>query len=156
MSFVLTVCGSSYSITMGDGRLMNLETNLPAHERVLKVHRVNNNVCIGYTGNAIVAEAAFEKLSKYNVVKHNPRKIAELYIEKLKTFDLKGKGVRAIVSGKDKNNIFSVYGIDSSSENYYSNQYDVIPKNGTAILFACTNQSLVEPIIQKHLYNTMP
>lgn len=74
MSIVLCVCGSNFSITMGDGRLVRLEDNKPIHEKIQKVYKMNDGVSLGFVGDPIVAETALEKLQQYNLKKLSPEK----------------------------------------------------------------------------------
>ena len=85
MSFVLTVCGNNFSLTMGDGRLIRLKDKQVIDEKIQKVYKVKDGVCLGFAGNPVVAEIALNKMQQYNLKKLDPKKIKQLYIDKLKS-----------------------------------------------------------------------
>lgn len=155
MSFLLSVCGYNFSLNMSDGRMKNLATNSIEDENFQKVHKVNNNVCIGFTGDPIGAGLMLDELRFYDLSKMTLERIKRISIEKLKTLTLNHLGVKVIFSGKNKSNHFVTYTIDSKN-NFAEEKYVDIPQNGFAVVYSGTNEDILQGIVYKHIYATSP
>lgn len=69
MSFVLSVCGSNFSLMMGDSRMIRLNDNKIVDENFNKVISVRKDVCIGFTGDPIPMGIAYNELCMQDIDK---------------------------------------------------------------------------------------
>ena len=152
MSFVICVCGDHFSVTMSDGRMIMLPDHSIASETIKKEIKINNNVVLGVTGDPTPMEIAINNLRHYSYETLHVPEIRELLIAKLKTLVPNHLGVRAIISGKDKNGRFLIDVIDSK-QNYVS--LPIFPEYGKiAYSYAGNNELLCKTIVHMYLENT--
>lgn len=155
VSFIISVCGVNFSLTLGDGRMTNLSTGEVAYEKIQKIYKINNNVCIGFTGDPIAAGIALKELDSYSLNTMTLERIKRVFIGKLKEIPLNPLGIKVIITGRNKSNKFVTYSIDSKN-NFEEESYVNIPDAGFVVVYSGSNSSVIELIVNKNIYSTSP
>ena len=163
MSIVLSVCGVNFSLMMSDGRMVKINDMTSndltiVDENCKKIRRINRNVMIGFTGDPIPMINTLNELSTYtNLESLTLERIKRIVINSLKKQQINFLGVKLIISGRNKSNIFVTYTIDSKND-FKEIPYIIDFPNGFAVNYALPNDDngKLENICKKHIDNTMP
>lgn len=155
MSFILSVCGNNYSIMLGDGQetIKNGELYIPVKKDYKKVFSINDNVCIGFTGDTAIVKQIVSELNNYK--NSTIRQIKNNILEKVKTKSLNDFGLKYIISGKDDGNFITYY--YSNKDNFCEHKFE--PCNQVAVVYASpvdVNEKIIENIVKNYVYDNMP
>lgn len=121
MSVVVNVCGSNFSLMVSDNRLVKYDENNNIQivsEDFKKIFRINENVLVGITGDAVQCQNVMITLQKSNPSKLNLIQTKEIITNTLKSkkSEINKLGVKIIVSGKQSNGSFITYVVDSKND----------------------------------------
>lgn len=121
MSVVVNVCGSNFSLMVSDNRLVKYDENNDIQivsEDFKKIFRINENVLVGITGDAVQCQNVMITLQKSNPSKLNLIQTKEIITNTLKSkkSEINKLGVKIIVSGKQSNGSFITYVVDSKND----------------------------------------
>lgn len=155
MSFVLSICGSNFSLMMGDNRMIRLNDNKIVNENLYKVIKINENICIGFAGDPMPIYFVYNQLCIQNIDNLSFQQVKEHFIKGLKKISTNNLGVKIIISGKNESGKFSTYCLDTKNA-FKETIYDNIPTNGFSVVYAGSSETLVKPIVQRNIYDTMP
>ena len=138
MSVVVNVCGSNFSIMVSDNRLVRYDAfgNMEiVSEDYRKIHRVNENILIGFTGDAVQCQNVYDEIIKRNTQQLTLEQVKGITKNTLYKYknDINELGVRIILSGKQLNGKFITYVIDSSND-FDDILYD--PKDNMCLIYA--------------------
>ena len=121
MSVVVNVCGPNFSLMVSDNRLVKYDENNNIQivsEDFKKIFRINENVLVGITGDAVQCQNVMITLQKSNPSKLNLIQTKEIITNTLKSkkSEINKLGVKIIVSGKQSNGSFITYVVDSKND----------------------------------------
>lgn len=148
---------------MSDGRLvkindMNSKNLTVVNEEFKKISRINRNVMIGFTGDPVPTINALNELNTYaNLESLSLEEIKEIVVNSLKKQQINFLGVKLIISGRNKSNIFVTYTLDSKN-NFAEVPYILSFPNAFAVNYALPNNEggKLEMICKRHIENTQP
>lgn len=157
MSFVLCICNSTYSIMVGDSRMVVINENgecEPVEENIHKVQQINENVSIGYTGDPIPVLIAIKELDSYDRKNLTLGQVRKILFNKIKTLPINDLGVKLIISGKNRYGKMLMYVIDTKN-NYKIEKYEPDLQKPA---FSCAGQDyqIIKPVLDKYIFNTYP
>lgn len=152
MSFVICMTGSNYTVMMSDGLevVMDITTNeiQEYKQDYKKIMKINEDVCIGLMGDAIVAKAVFEKCKEYG--NYNLNKIKKELLPYIKQINNSPLGLNIIISGRE-NGVYETYQF-ISFENYKEKAY--IPQgNFMACVYGKPSDVMVDVLNQIVKFN---
>lgn len=121
MSVVVNVCGSNFTLMVSDNRLVRYDENNNIQivsEEFKKIFRINENVLVGITGDAVQCQNVLITLQKSDPSKLNLIQVKEIITNTLKAAknEINMLGVKIIVSGRQPNGNFMTYVIDSKND----------------------------------------
>lgn len=128
------------------------------NENFPKIARVNNNVCIGFSGDPLASLNALNVLQNYDVNSLTLEETKNIFINSLKNNNINKSGANVIVTGRNKSNNFSSYYIDLT--NNYNEVYYKPKGNEFATIYALPapedNIHNYQKIVDDILKNNMP
>lgn len=128
MSVVVNVCDSNFTMMVSDNRLVKIDMagNIePVSDHFKKIFRINENILIGFVGDALQCQNTMHEICKYNLRELTLDRIKDIvkeFLEKQKN-EINKLGVRVILSGRQSNGKFITYAYDSS-DNFSEVIYD--------------------------------
>lgn len=151
MSIVVAFCDSNYGMIMSDSRCVKIanggRTVIPIDENVKKIEPMNNNVFIGYKGDALVPAKIVSQLPKDN--KYSSDDYAEMILKRKDKLSSTVLPIQFIILGKDKDSKMSI--ISFSSNNKFSIE-KLTPNNGHRVIksgLPCANNSTIQKYADK-------
>lgn len=157
MSVIVNVCSSDFSIMVSDNRLVRFDdsgTIEVVSENYRKIHRINENVLIGFTGDAVHCQNIFDKITKNNVQRLTLEQTKNIVKSELNKNKVNELGIRIIISGRQSNGNFITYAIDSN------NDFDEIlyePNKSWCLIYAvpkpCNNSHNYGKIIESAIHD---
>lgn len=157
MSFVLCVCTPTYSIMVGDSRMITFNKNGKyevVEEDIQKVKQINKNISIGYTGDPIPSFIAINELDSYDKENLTLGQVKKILFNKIKALPINDLGVKLIISGKNKFGKMLMYTIDTN-DNYKIEKFEPTIQNPA---FSCVGRDyqIIKSILDKYISNTYP
>lgn len=157
MSFVLCICNPTYSIMVGDSRMIAFNKDgefETVEEDVQKVQKINENILVGYTGDPIPILTAIKELDTYDRKTLTLGQVRKILFNTIKTLPLNDLGIKLIISGRNKYGKMLMYVIDTKN-NYKVEKYEPDLQKPA---FSCAGreQQIIKPILDKYIFNTYP
>lgn len=120
MSVVVAVCGLNYAFIISDGRVVKYSADDGidiVDENTSKIIMVNENICIGVTGDYKGLVKIKELFSSTDNIILDFPDIVELIYDDIKDVELGLLPINILITGKAKNGVFSV--VEMKSDNGY-------------------------------------
>lgn len=155
MSFVLSVCGSDFSVMMSDGRVQKYALNQEVHEDYPKVFQISEKVCLGVQGDPVASYYILKELQQYEVSKITLERMKRILTNALKEVPVNMQGVRFVIAGRNKLNKFMCYCVDSKKD-FEEIKYDPLAEERPVVVVFGADSENVKKVIEKHMYDTMP
>jgi len=164
MSVVVNVCGSNFTMMVSDNRLVKIDMagNIePVSDHFKKIFRINENILIGFVGDALQCQNTMHEIYKYNLREltlDQTKGIVKEFLIKHKN-EINKLGVRVILSGRQSNGKFITYAYDSS-DNFSEVIYD--PGDKMCLVYGVPKElnkfynygKIIESAIQNNKYDS--
>ena len=111
MSAVIAVCGINYTLIAGDSRVVSYENGQLSgvvSETYKKVHRINDSLCVGFTGDYRGACHMSQALSELDAGLLDMAQLAEALYTQASSFELGDLPLNILIAGKESNGVFAI------------------------------------------------
>lgn len=153
MSLVICVCNVDYSVMVGDGRMIEFDTNgkqiRVVNENTQKVFKVNDFVSVGYAGDPIPAVFALKTLENFDKNMISLELTAKIIQESLMKTKANELGVKIVISGRNQYGNMVLYLLNTKFG--YEYRKFLLLKNNPVYSCLAHDQNKVAPILTKYI-----
>ena len=150
MSFVLSVRGGNFAIMMSVGRVNKSGDKRVAGEEFQKVFKLNDQICLGITGDPVAVYYALNELHTYELERMTMERMKRILVNAVKEIPVNRQGVQIILSGSNKSNRYVTYSVDTKRDPEEI-LFDSKDCPGFGVVYTGSDLPEIQQIVDKHI-----